>query len=118
MKLAADVALARVAHQRAGQQSRLAQNLEAVADAHHQAARVGKAAYALHDRRKPRDGAGAQVIAIGKSARHQDRVAAFQVVRLMPQIRHRLAHHAAEHVVRIVVAVGTGKDQNAKFHEV
>ena len=42
VQLAADVALARVAHQRAGQQARLAQDLEAVADAHHQAAGVGK----------------------------------------------------------------------------
>ena len=116
MQVAADVSLACVAHQRAGQQPRLAQNLESVAYAHHQSARVGKLPHALHDRRKARDRPGPQVVAIGKSARDQDCVAAFQVVRLMPQIRHRRAHHRAECVVRILIAVGTGKHQNAELH--
>ena len=40
--LLADVVLAGVAHQRAGQQARLAEDLEAVADAHDQAAACGE----------------------------------------------------------------------------
>ena len=78
--------------------------------------RLGEPRNGLHYRRKARNRAGAQVVAIGKAARNQDRVAAFQVVRLMPQVGDGLPHDAAEHVVRVVVAVGAGKDQNAEFH--
>ena len=52
-----------------GQQARFAQNLEAVADAQHQAAGAREALDGAHHRRKSRDGAGAQIIAVGKSAR-------------------------------------------------
>ena len=116
MQVAADVSLACVAHQRTGQQPGLAQNLESVAYAHHQSARVGKLPHALHDRRKASDRPGPQVVAIRKSAGDEDCVAAFQVVRCMPQIRHRSAHHRAQCVVRILIAVGTGKHQNTEFH--
>ena len=68
MDLLADVLEAGVAHQRAGQQAGLAEDLEAVADAHHEAAGVGKPAYRLHDWREARDGAGAQVVAVGEAA--------------------------------------------------
>ena len=82
----------------------------------HQAAGLGEAPDGLHDGREARDGAGAQVVAIGEAAGHQDCVAAFEVMGLVPQVGHRLAHYAADDVVGIVVAVGAGEDQNAEFH--
>jgi hypothetical protein len=68
MNLLADVLEAGVAHERAGQQAGLGEDLEAVADAEDQAAAGGKPLDRLHDRRKAGDGAGAQVIAVGKAA--------------------------------------------------
>jgi hypothetical protein len=34
----------------------------------------------------------------------------------VPEFYHRLLEHVAEHVVNVFVAVGTGKNNNAKFH--
>ena len=58
-----------VAHQGPGQEPRLAQNLEAVADPEHQAARGGVLLDRAHHRRKARDRPAAQVVAVGKAAR-------------------------------------------------
>ena len=114
--LLADVVQAGVAHQRAGQQAGLAQDLEAIADAEHQAAGAGKLLHRLHDRGEARDGAGAQVIAIGEAAGDQDGVAALEVFRGMPEIGHWLPSDCVDDVVGVVVAVGAGEDQNAEFH--
>ena len=73
---------AAVAQHRAGQQARLEQNLEAVADAEHRAAAVGEGLHRCHDRREARDGAGAQVVAVREAARQDDDVGAAEVVSL------------------------------------
>ena len=39
----------------------------------------------LHDRRKAGDRAGAQVVAVGEAAGHEDGVAALQILRGMPE---------------------------------
>ena len=70
----ADEAPAGVAHQHARQQARLAQDLEAVADAEHQAAALGMGADRVHDTRARRDRAAAQVVAVGKAAGQHDEV--------------------------------------------
>ena len=114
--LLADVVLAGIAHQRSRQQPRLAQDLKAVADAHHQAAIFRELRDRLHHRRKLRDGARPQIVAIGESARYEDGVAALKVLRGMPQIGHRLMRNRIDHVVGVMVAIGPGKDQNAEFH--
>ena len=67
-----------VAQHRAGQQPRLEQDLEAVADAEHRAAGVGERRDRGHDRREPRDRAGAQVVAVGEAARQDDDVGALR----------------------------------------
>ena len=61
-----------VAEQRAGQQAGFHQDLEAVADAEHQAAVGGELLDRLHHRRKVGDGAAAQVIAVGEAAGQDD----------------------------------------------
>ena len=70
--LAADEAQRGVGQQRARQQARLAQDLEAVADAEHRAAVAGELDDRLHDRREARDRAGAQVVAVGEAAGDDD----------------------------------------------
>ncbi len=68
----ADEVERRVAPQDAGKQARLAQDLEAVADAEHRPALVGERAHRAHRRREARDRAAAQVVAVREAAR-QDR---------------------------------------------
>ena len=71
--------------QRAGQQARLAEHLEAVADAQHRAAVGGERGDRLHDRREARDRAGPQVVAVGEAAGHHHGVDARQVVVGVPE---------------------------------
>src|ERR1039457_355244 len=89
----ANVLQASVAQQRAGEQSGFTQNLKSVADAQHQSASSGELAYRLHDRGKLGDGAGAEVVPVGKSTGHDDGVASLQVRRIVPEEGHRLPGH-------------------------
>ena len=64
-----------VAPHGAGQEARLEQDLEAVADAEHQPARLGVPLDRRHHRRERRHRAGAQVVAVGEAARQDHEVA-------------------------------------------
>src|SRR5690606_2338205 len=68
-----------VAGEGPGQQVRLAQDLEAVADAEHRQAGFGGVGERLHHRGEPGDGAAPQVVAVGEAAGEHDRVHAAQV---------------------------------------
>ena len=57
-----------VAEQGAGEQTGLAQDLEAVAAPEDKSAALGVGHHGLHDGRKAGDGAGAEVVAVGKAA--------------------------------------------------
>ena len=105
-----------VAHERAGQKTCFTQDLKTIADANDQAAGRGKLTHLVHDGRKLGDGAGAQVIAIGKAAGHDDGVTIFQVVRIMPEHGGLLAGGGNGRVVAILIAIGAGKNDDAKFH--
>jgi hypothetical protein len=63
-----------------------------------------------------RNGSGAQIISVGKAARHQHRVHTLQILGVMPEERDRLVGDFGDHVVGIVVAIGARKDQHAEFH--
>ena len=63
-----------VAYQRAGQQVGFAEHLEAVAYAENRQAVPSGGDHRLHNRGEPSDRAAAQVIAVGESARKDDRV--------------------------------------------
>jgi hypothetical protein len=65
-----------VAGQRARQQTGFDENLEAVADAGDEAALLRKAADGFEHRRKPRDRARPEVVAVGEAAGEQDHLAA------------------------------------------
>ncbi len=63
-----------------------------------------------------RNGAGAQVVAIGEAAGDEDGVATFQVFTLMPEHGDRLACNLLDDVIGVVVAVGAREDEDAEFH--
>ena len=105
----ADEAEAAVAHQRAGQQARLAQDLEAVADAEHEAAVGGEAHDAVHDRREARHRAAAQVVAVGEAAGQDDAVDAVQRPVFVPERHRDLAEHLLERVKGVVVIERAGE---------
>ncbi len=100
-----------------GQQTGLGQDLKPVADAQHQAATRGKLLHRTHHRRKARNGAGAEIVAVGKAAGNQYRIHPLQVFGIMPQKGDRLVGDLGDHVVRIVIAIRARKNEDAEFHE-
>src|SRR6267378_1605491 len=116
--VAADEAQAAIAHHRAGEQARFAQNLEAVADAEYHSAAVREFFDGLHHRGKTRDGAGAQIIAVGKSAGQNNGVAIRQIFGLVPDEFDGLPQNVADGVKRVMVAIGPGENDDSKFHAV
>ena len=70
----ADELQAGVAEERPGKQSAFTENLESVADAHHESAVRGEFLHCLHHRRESRDRAAAQIIAIREAAGKDDRI--------------------------------------------
>ena len=117
MHVLAAIFQAFVAQHRAGQQAGLEQNLEAVADAEHRPAPLGKRPHRAHHGREPGHRAGAQVVAVGETARQDHDVGAFQVGVLVPQILGILAEHVPGRVKRVLVAVAAGKHDDAEFHD-
>ena len=114
--MAADEAQAAVAHHGAGEQASFAENLEAVANAENETAAVGEFLDRLHHRREARDGAGAQIIAVGKSAGQDNDVAVREVLRLVPDECDGLLEDVSDGVKGVVVAVGRGKNNDSEFH--
>jgi hypothetical protein len=114
--LLANVLEACIAHERAGEQSGFSEDLKTIADTEDKAAALSKAFDGLHDGRKARDGASAEVVAIGKAARNENGIDALQIFRVMPEKADGLVGDFSDDVVGVVVAVGAGKDEDAKFH--
>ena len=112
--LAADEAQVLVEQQRAGQQPRLAEDLEPVADAEHRPAARGEGGDRLHRRREAGDRAGPQVVAVGEAAGDDDRVDAAQVALLVPD-QPRLAEQRAG-VQRVPLVAGTGELEHSPDH--
>ena len=83
--VATDELLVRVADQAAGQQVRLDEHLEAVADAEDRHALGRGILHLRHDRRERGDRAGAQVVAVAEAAGKDERVDALEVVRAVPE---------------------------------
>ena len=105
-----------VAHQHAGQQPRLGQHLEAVADAEHRGSGARARHHFAHDRRMRRHGAGAEIIAVGEAARQHDQIACRQHAVAVPDHGRRLARGGFERDRRVAVAIRSGKDDDARFH--
>ena len=82
----------------------------------HQPAAVGELSYRFHYRGKLGDGAGAQVIAVGKTAGNDDGVAVFEVMRLVPKECDRLLRDLLDGPICVVIAVRSGENDDAEFH--
>ena len=88
--------------QRAGQQVRLAQDLEPVADAEHRQPGPGGGHQVGHHRREPRYRAAAQVVAVGEATGQDHRVDAAQATVAMPE-RDRLGPGEADRAGGVTV---------------
>src|ERR1043165_189678 len=118
MHVAAEELHAGVAQQHAGQELGLAQNLEAVAHAHHQGALARVAAHRLHDRRMRGDRAAAQVIAIGEAAGQHDEVGACRKLAFaMPHHRGRAPRDELERPRHVALAIRSWEDDDGSFHD-
>ena len=110
-----DEAAPGVPGQRAGQQVRLAQDLEAVADAEHREPRLRRRDQLGHHRGEAGDRAASQVVAVGEAAGEDHRVHAAQVPVGVPERdwhRPGVAHGAG----RIGVVEGARECDNAYPH--
>src|SRR5580700_4327504 len=63
-----------------------------------------------------RNGASAQVIAVGKPAWDQHRVDALKILAVVPKKGDWLMRDLGDHVVGVVVAVRSGEDQHSELH--
>jgi hypothetical protein len=102
-----------------GQQPGFAEDLETIANTPDLTSIIGKSYNRLHDRRKLGDGAGPQVIPIGKATRQYNTIffrKSFNRRLFVPQFPDISAQHRAQHVHHIIITIGTGEDDNAKFH--
>jgi hypothetical protein len=107
----------RVAHQDARQQSRLAGDLEAVADPEHEAAAEGVLADCFHDGGPGGDGSAAQVIAVGEAAwQHHEIGARGERMVLVPGHRH-LRAGGSERPRDVGVAVGAREGDDGGAHQ-
>jgi hypothetical protein len=113
----ADEVQAFIAHQRAGQEARLDQDLEAVADAENRNARFGALDEVGRDRRARGDGAAAQIVAIGEAARDHNEIKAFrQGAFAMPNHGRGMAGDTLNRHRSIAVAIGAGVNNDGAFH--
>src|SRR5205807_9386701 len=114
--MSADEMQLTIANQSPWQQTCFAQNLKAIADPQNQIAFRGEFFHGVHDRRKASQRSGAQVIAVRKTARNDHGVVTAQVRIAVPDEIDRLAHVFRDHVIRIVIAVRSGKDYDTELH--
>ena len=113
--VAADEPADVVADQRAGQQVRLAEDLEAVADAEHGETARRPLDDRLHDRGEAGDRAAAQVVPVREAAGEHDGVCLVQVRIGMPE-RHRLGAGSGDRAGRVTVVQTAGKGHDADPH--
>src|SRR6266568_5351355 len=113
----ADVFQPHIAGESSRQQSRFAENLEAIADSQYQASAIGKLPHRLHHGRKFGNRPGAQIVAVRETSGHDDGVAILQIMGVVPKKRDRLLSHILDRPVGIMIAIGSGENDDAKFHD-
>src|SRR5690606_7162953 len=105
-----------VAHQHAGKKARFAKNLEAVADAKHPHTFFSCLCNSGHDAAPRSDGAGAEIVAIGKAAAQHDEIEIGKVRICMPDGGGFDAGDLFEGAHHVALAVRAGKDNDAGLH--
>ncbi len=105
-----------IAHQYAGQQACLAEDLEPVTDAKDAHTLVRRLRDGGHDAPARGDGAGAQIVAIGKAATEHHEVEIGQLSFGMPDGHGLRAGDLVERAKHIPLAVRSWKDDDAGLH--
>ena len=105
-----------VAHERPGQETRLAEDLESVANAENRRAAARGLAHGRHDGGVAGDGAAAQVVAEGKPAGGDDCVVTLDGRLFVPDGIGSFAERVTQGAEAILVAVGAGEPQDGEFH--
>src|SRR4029077_8548940 len=82
----------------------------------HEPAAIRELSDLLHDRGKPCDRSSAEVVAVCKTARQDDTVAAFEVGVLVPQVLELCADDLVDDPTAVAVRPCARKNDNAKFH--
>ena len=95
---------------------RLAEDLEAVADAPHQPACGGELLHRLHERCEAGDRTAAEVIAVGEAAGEDDAVGTAEIAIAMPE-HHRLVPVERDGVGAVAVRPGPREDGDAEAHQ-
>src|SRR3569833_3475232 len=99
---------------------RLAQDLKTIAHSQHYTAFVGKLNNALHNRAKAGNSAGAQIIAIRKTAGKDNAVICVklrEITVLVPKHDTFLFQIVYQSIINISVAIRTWENNKTKFHE-
>src|SRR5438477_709732 len=110
--LAAELA-GRVPQQRHGEQPRLLQDLETIADPEHQSAAVREVRHHLHHRGEAGDRATAQLIAIAETHRQYHELEVVEALFPIIDVTRRLAEDVRERVGTIPVTPGARENDDA-----
>ena len=104
-----------IPQQRPGDEARLGQHLEAVADPEHEPAVRGEPGHRPHDRAEPGDDPGPHVVAVGEAAGQDDRGGAVEGRLFVPQ-GDRVGPRQRQGVERIAIAVAAREDDDPDPH--
>src|SRR5450759_115045 len=114
---AADELQADVAHDGPGEEPRLHQDLEPVADADDHATALGELLHRAHHGREARHSTGPQVIPVREPAGQHQAVVSRDIRAAVPHVIDVLLEHAFQDIVAVVVAVRPGKDDDPEPHQ-
>ena len=113
--VAADEVQVVVAGESAGQQVRLAEDLESVADSEHGQALLGTGDDRGHHGREASDGTAAQVVAVRESSREHHRIDALEVVVAVPE-RHGITAREPHRARGIAIVQRTREGDDSDLH--
>jgi len=105
-----------VANEGAGEESALAKDLKAVADAENGATGCGETFYRLHDRREAGDGSAAEVVAVGEAPGNDNGVEAVERGVLVPDEVGGGTGKVIESENTVLVAVRAWEADDGEFH--
>jgi hypothetical protein len=105
-----------ISDERTGKQAGFAQDLEPVASAEHKLAGSRIADHRPHDGRETRDRTAPEIIAVGKTARQNNRVVLAKGRFFVPDKIGLQTFDAVDSGDTILVAIGTGELNDCEFH--
>ena len=112
----ADKSKRAISDQRAWKKAGFAQDLKTVTCSQHKLARARVANHCFHDRREASDRAAAQIVAVGKTARQNNRIVIAQRSLFVPNVIGLEPFDTVNSRDAILVAIGTGKLDDGELH--